>query len=210
MTSFNEVVTTFLLIRHGSTPTVGVSLAGRAPGVHLDANGRNQAQELAVRLGVARIAAVYSSPLERAIETAEPLAERLGQQVQIRADLTEIDFGGWQGMTLRQLEDDKLWFQFNAHRGTVGAPGGEMMLDVQVRMFKQLEYLRQQHANETVAVVSHADVIKAALMLYLNVPLDSHLRLEISPASVSIVELADWGPKVTGINVRFPPVVASL
>jgi len=200
MTSFNEVVTTFLLIRHGSTPTVGISLAGRSPGVHLDANGRNQAQELAVRLADRHIAAVYSSPLERAVETAEPLAKRLGHQVQIRQDLTEIDFGSWQGMTLSELQNDQLWSRFNTNRGTVSAPDGEMMIDVQARMSKQLECLRLDHIGQTIAVVCHADVIKAVLMLYLNMPLDCHLRLEISPASVSVVELAEWGPRVLAVN----------
>jgi probable phosphomutase (TIGR03848 family) len=200
MTSFNEVVTTFLLIRHGSTATVGKSLAGRLPGVPLDAFGRHQAHELAVRLAETPITAIYSSPLERAVRTAEPLAKRFGHQVQIRQSLIEIDFGSWQGMTLDQLKDDALWSRFNTQRGSVGAPEGETMLEVQARVAKQLEDLRQHHRDETVAVFSHADVIKAALMLYINMPLDSHLRLEISPASVSVLELADWGPRIVSVN----------
>jgi probable phosphomutase (TIGR03848 family) len=200
MTSFNEVVTTFLLIRHGSTATVGKSLAGRSAGVPLDAVGRNQAQELAVRLADRPITAIYSSPLERAVQTAEPLAERFGRKLQILDTVTEIDFGVWQGLTLDQLRDDKLWALFNTQRGTVAAPGGELMLEVQARMAKQLEDLRQRHPEETVAVFSHADVIKATLMLYMNMPLDWHLRLEISPASVSVLELAEWGPRIVAVN----------
>ena len=200
MTSFNEVVTTFLLIRHGSTATVGKSLAGRLSGVPLDATGRDQAHELAVRLAETPIRAIYSSPLERAVQTAEPVAKRFGHQVQIRQSLIEIDFGAWQGMTLDQLNEDILWSRFNTHRGSVGAPAGETMLEVQVRMAKQLEDLRQRHDQETIAIFSHADVIKAALMLYMNMPLDCHLRLEISPASVSVLELAEWGPRVVSIN----------
>jgi broad specificity phosphatase PhoE len=103
-------------------------------------------------------------------------------------------------MTLSELANDSIWSRFNTNRGTVSAPGGEMMIDVQARISKQLECLRLDHLGETVAVVSHADVIKAALMLYLNMPLDCHLRLEISPASVSVVELAEWGPRVLAIN----------
>jgi probable phosphomutase (TIGR03848 family) len=200
MTSFNEVVTTFLLIRHGSTATVGKSLAGRLPGVPLDAIGQRQAHELAVRLAERAIAAIYSSPLERAVLTAEPLAKRIGHRVQIRENLIEIDFGSWQGMTLDQLNDDPLWPRFNTMRGSVGAPAGETMLEVQARMAKELDNLRQRHDGETVAVFSHADVIKAALMLYMNMPLDCHSRLEISPASVSILELADWGPRIMSVN----------
>ena len=200
MTSFNEVVTTLLLIRHGSTATVGKSLAGRLPGVPLDACGQNQAHELAVRLAETPITAIYSSPLERAVQTAEPLARRFGHQVQRRQSLIEIDFGSWQGMTLDLLKDDPLWSQFNTMRGSASAPGGESMLEVQARMAKELDHLRQHHGEETIAVFSHADVIKAALMLYMNMPLDCHLRLEISPASVSVLELAGWGPRIVSVN----------
>lgn len=153
-----------------------------------------------MRLSDRPITAIYSSPLDRAVQTAEPLAERLGRKLQILDDITEIDFGVWQGMTLDQLKDDRLWSLFNTHRGTVAAPGGELMLEVQARMAKQLEDLRQRHPEETVAVFSHADVIKATLMLYLNMPLDWHLRLEISPASVSVLELAEWGPRIVAVN----------
>jgi probable phosphoglycerate mutase len=103
-------------------------------------------------------------------------------------------------MTLDELRDDPLWSRFNTQRGSVCAPGGETMLEVQARMAKQLDDLRQHHDGETVAVFSHADVIKAALMLYMTMPLDSHLRLEISPASVSVLELAEWGPRIMSVN----------
>ena len=200
MTSFNEVVTTFLIIRHGSTALVGKALAGRLPGVSLDARGREQAQELAVRLGDREIAAIYSSPLERAIQTAEPLAQRLEQAIAIRENLTEIGFGSWTGKALSELEGGAGWVRFNTQRGWTKAPEGELMLQVQARMAEEFEYIRQRHAGQTVAVFSHADVIKAALMLYLAIPLEHHLRLEISPASVSILELAEWGPRVLAVN----------
>jgi probable phosphomutase (TIGR03848 family) len=193
-------VTTFLLIRHGSTDWVGKALAGRLPGVGLDAAGRNQAQQLANRLGSMPIAAIYSSPLQRAVETGTPLAERLGLPIQVRDAFTEIDFGSWQGMKIADLNDEPHWSRFNTLRGSTNAPGGELMLQVQARMAAELENLRQQHREETVAVFSHADVIKAALMLYLNIPLDCHSRLEISPASVNVLEIADWGPRVLAVN----------
>ena len=200
MTSFNEGVTTFLLIRHGSTDWVGKALAGRLPGVGLDAAGRNQAQELANRLANRRIAAIYSSPLQRAMETAAPLGERLGLRIEVRDAFTEIDFGAWQGMEIANLESDAHWRRFNSLRGSTNAPGGELMLEVQARMATELENLRQHHREEAVAVFSHADVIKAALMLYLDIPLDCHSRLEISPASVNVLEIADWGPRVLAVN----------
>jgi len=200
MTSFNEGVTTFLLVRHGSTDWVGKALAGRLPGVGLDAAGRVQAQEVANRLAGRAIAAIYSSPLQRAVETAEPLAEQFGLPIQTRDAFTEIDFGAWQGKKITDLNDAPEWQRFNALRGSTAAPGGELMLQVQARMANELENLQQQHREETVAVFSHADVIKAALMLYLAMPLDFHSRLEISPASVSVLEIADWGPRVLAVN----------
>jgi broad specificity phosphatase PhoE len=200
MTSFNEVVTTFLLIRHGSTELVGKALAGRLPAVLLDAAGRNQAQELAVRLQNRGITAIYSSPLERSLETADPLAKLLGLTVAVRERLNEIDFGEWQGKTLAQLEGNGDWFRFNVLRSCTSAPHGESMLQVQARMALELEELRAGHLGETVAVFSHADVIKAVLMLYLAIPLDNHLRLEISPGSVSTLELSDQAPRILAMN----------
>jgi len=200
MTSFNEVVTTFLLIRHGSTELVGKALAGRMPGVSLDATGRNQAQEVAERLADREITAIYSSPLERAVQTAEPLSKRLRLAIRIREELTEIDFGSWQGKTLAELEPDAEWGRFNSQRSWVGSPDGELMLQTQARMASVLDTLRRQHTGETIAIFCHADVIKAALLLYLGAPLDSHMRLEISPASVSVLQLAEWGPRIVSVN----------
>lgn len=193
-------MTTFLLIRHGSTELVGKALAGRLPAVSLDANGHNQAQELARKLGDMKITAVYSSPLLRAVETAEPLAARVGTQLQIREALTEIDFGSWQGKTLAQLEGNEHWNRFNTLRSATCAPDGEMMLEVQARVARELTALSEIHPDQTIAVFSHADVIKAILMLYMGIPLDFHLRLEISPASVSVLELGNWGARVVAMN----------
>jgi broad specificity phosphatase PhoE len=194
------MVTTFLLIRHGSTELVGKALAGRLPGVFLDATGRLQAQALAKRLESRSIAAVYSSPLERAVETAEPLARLVQKQIRIREGFTEIGFGEWSGKTLPDLQNDPEWSRFNTQRGHVPARGGELMLEAQARMARELETLRRIHPEDTLAIFSHADMIKAALLLYLGSPLDHHLRLDISPASVSVLELAEWGPRVVSIN----------
>ena len=200
MTSFNERVTTFLLIRHGFLEFVCFFLAVRLPIVSLDATGRNQAHQLVDRLANKQITTIYSSPLERAVQTAEPLAARLGHNIQLRERLIEIDFGEWQGKTLIELQEDARWKEFNTHRSYTSAPSGEQMLQIQTRMAKELEHLKDAHPNETVAVFSHGDVIRAALMLYLAMPLDLHHRLEISPASVSVLELADWGPRVLTVN----------
>ena len=154
-----------------------------------------------MRLADTPITAIYSSPSGAGGRDGGAAGGASSDiPVQIREGLTEIDFGAWQGKTLDELEDDDVWADSMRIRGSTRAPGGELMLEVQARMAKNSNDLRQLHPNETVAVFSHADVIKAALMLYLGVPLDSHLRLEISPASVSVLELAEWGPRVVSVN----------
>lgn len=120
--------------------------------------------------------------------------------VVIREAFTEIDFGEWQGKTLADLDRDSLWQRFNAFRSAIRAPKGELMLQVQARVGNELAELQDRHKDETVAVFSHADVIKAAIMLFLAIPLDFHGRLEISPASASVLELAEWGPRVVSVN----------
>jgi probable phosphomutase (TIGR03848 family) len=194
-----DLVTVFL-IRHGTTARVGKGLTGWLPGHSLDENGRKQADELASRLANAPFTAIYSSPLERACETAAPLARRLGLEVRIREEFGEVRFGDWQGKDFIEIERDPRWSPFNSYRSFTRAPGGEMMLQTQARMVRGLLDLVEAHANETVAVFSHADAIKSALMHFLGIPLDFHIRLEILPASVSVIEFFPELPLVKVVN----------
>lgn len=193
-------MTTFLLIRHGHTDWIGRAIAGHTPGVGLSATGRDQAEALVQRLLHISIDALYSSPLQRTTETAQPLGLARGLTVEARPRLIEVDFGEWTGMTMADLDKDPRWNKFNTLRSVCRAPGGDLMLDVQSRMVDEMERLRLDHEGQTVAVVSHQDSIKAALAHYLGIPLDLFHRFEIGPASVSIVQLADWGPRVLTIN----------
>jgi probable phosphoglycerate mutase len=143
---------------------------------------------------------VYSSPLQRTLETAEPVARIFGLSVQPRPRLIEVDFGEWTGMTMADLDGDPLWRRFNAVRSSTRAPGGDLMLEVQSRMVDELEELRVRHDRQTIAVVTHQDAIKAALTHYMGIPLDLFHRLEIGPASVSMMQLADWGPRILAVN----------
>jgi probable phosphoglycerate mutase len=194
---------TVLLIRHGTTAHVGKGLTGWLPGYSLDENGRKQADDLASRLSAAPLTAVYSSPLERAAETARPLARRLGLDVRIREDFGEVRFGEWQGKDFSEIERDSRWRPFNTYRSFTRAPEGEMMLETQARMIRGLLSLVERHSNETVAVFSHADAIKSALMHFLGIPLDFHTRLEILPASVSVVDLFSELPLVRVVNSTY-------
>jgi probable phosphomutase (TIGR03848 family) len=191
---------TFYLIRHGAHDLLGRAMAGRMPGVHLNAAGQRQAERLAERLGEAPLRAIYSSPLERARETAAPLAARLGLPVQLSEALGEIDFGEWTGRTFDELRDIPRWHQFNAYRSGTRIPNGELMLEAQARIVGEMERLREQYPHDHLALVGHADVLKAAVAYYLGVPLDLFPRIEISPGSVSVAALSDYGPQIVRLN----------
>jgi probable phosphomutase (TIGR03848 family) len=193
-------MTTLALIRHASHGLVGRAIVGRAPRVPLSAEGLRQADALAERLEASSIQALYSSPLERACATAAPIAARLGVEVQIADELNEIDYGAWTNRTLAELHELEEWRRFNLFRSGSRIPGGETMIEVQERMLRLVERVCSAHPDRAIALISHGDVIKATLAYYLGVPLDLFQRIEISPASVSIVRIERYGPEVLLIN----------
>jgi probable phosphomutase (TIGR03848 family) len=193
-------LTTVLLIRHALTDDTDRRLSSRRPGLHLNDVGKRQAESLAQRLSVVPLAAIYASPLERTVETAEPLAAMQGLSIELRDTLTEVDFGEWTGAWMEELEQRPEWREHKLHRSSSRPPGGETMLEVQGRVVAELERIEARHPHETVAVVSHGDVIRAALLHCLSMPVDLHARLEVSPASVSILVLADEGPRLRRLN----------
>lgn len=193
-------MTRFLLIRHATTDSVGKRLSGRTPGVSLNEEGRTQAQNLADRLASLPINAVYSSPLERAVQTAEPISRAKGLETIICEDVLEMDFGQWTNCSFKELENDPVFQRFNTFRSNTRIPGGELMLEAQARIVRGLEKLGAQHPNQTVAVVSHADLIKAAVAYYAGIHLDMFQRLEISAASVSVLEIYDETARLLLIN----------
>jgi probable phosphomutase (TIGR03848 family) len=195
-------MTTFLLIRHAQTALVSTALAGWMEGVHLNEEGRAQAGQLARQLADAPVAAVYSSPLERAKETATPLAARFGLEVQSLNEIGELNFGDWTGRRFDELENHPLWHRFNALRSLARIPAGEMMIEAQARVVAALERLRLAHGGETVAIISHGDIIKAAVAHFLGVPLDLFHRIEISPASTSVVAVDASAVRVLMVNHR--------
>ncbi|MFL5517039.1 MAG: histidine phosphatase family protein [Gemmatimonadales bacterium] len=191
---------TVLLIRHATCDHVGERIAGRAPGVHLNARGRAEAEALARALPPGRVGAIYSGPLERAVETAETLARRLGLTVRAAPGLDELDFGEWTGRTLASLDGEPRWQAFNRARSTTRIPGGELMQEAADRAAVELDRLERTHPGARVAAVSHGDVIRALLLRCLAMPLDAVHRLEVAPASVSVVEWSAGGGKVSVVN----------
>jgi broad specificity phosphatase PhoE len=198
------VTTTFLLVRHATHAQVGTTLCGRQPGWRLSDTGRAQADALAERLsaqGLAlRVAAVRSSPVERALETAEPIAERLGAPLEVSEALAEVDFGEWTGRSFADLQREPRWHVWNSDRETGRPPEGECMKDVQARILSEIEGLRGIHREKTIVLVSHGDVIKAALIHHLGLALNAYSRFDIDPASVSTLVVGDWGAKVLRLN----------
>jgi probable phosphoglycerate mutase len=190
----------FFLIRHGMTDMVPKTAAGRMKGVHLNSTGREQVSQLTERLSGVSLDRLCSSPLERTLETAEPIAGRLGLDVQILEGLTEIDCGAWTGRDFEDLKSDPLWHSFNNFRSITRIPRGELILNVQSRMVAELEELREELPHGNIGIVSHGDPIKAAICYYSGLPLDFMLRLEISPASVSILQVSPYGPRILCIN----------
>jgi broad specificity phosphatase PhoE len=195
-------MTTFLLIRHAHCDPVGHAIAGRSPGVHLSARGKTEADELGTRLASLPISGVYSSPLERALETADPVAQRQSLGVESRPGLVEIDFGDWTGKTLAELDRLIEWKAFNRFRSGARIPGGESMTEVLARALAELDQLRRAHAgaHDLVAVVSHGDVLRAVIAHFLGVPTDLSHRIELSPASVSVLALDGPGPRLLLLN----------
>jgi probable phosphomutase (TIGR03848 family) len=183
-------MTTILLIRHAETDALGKTITGWLPGAHLNRVGVTKAERLAARLKAVPITAVYSSPLERATETARPLAERLGLAIIERRAFGEIHFGDWTGRTIEALDADPEWRRFNSFRSSTRAPGGEMMLEAQLRVVAELTELSREHPNQTIAVVSHGDIIRAAVAHYAGIPLDLFQRFEIWPASLTELRLS--------------------
>lgn len=194
------------LVRHALCDGVGSILRGRAPGVSLNDEGREQAAWLADRLRDERLHAIYSSPLERARETAEAIAVPHRLPVCIEPGLNEVDFGEWTGRTVSDLEQHPRWRAFNERRGATRVPGGELMLEVQMRMITAIDSLRERHPWGTVLAVSHGDVIKAALAHYLRISLDHILCFEIDPASVSTLEVGRTGTRVIRLNDSASPL----
>ena len=170
------------------------------PGVTLGAMGHDQARRLAERFANETIAAVRTSPLERARETAAPIAARKGLRVEFCDGLSEIDFGQWTGRTFEDLARDPRWNGWNMARAVSRPPGGEAMLQAQGRIVEAMEELRRTYPDRAVVLVSHSDVIKAALLYHLGLPIDAYRRFDVDPASVSTLVVGDWGSRLLRLN----------
>ena len=193
-------MTTLLLVRHGHTDAAGKRLTGRAPGVHLNELGRRQAQRLVERLDGVRIDTIVSSPLERCRETAAPLAKARGHAVDVGRAFIEVGYGEWTGRSISQLRRTKLWRRVMFAPSNVRFPGGESLLEVQVRAVDASFDIAARHARGTVLVVSHADVIRLLVAHLAGMHADHLQRLSIDTASITAVSISDGFPRLLTVN----------
>lgn len=196
-------MTLVYLVRHGHNQYVEKGkLAGRLPGVHLSERGRAQADKLGQLLAEARLKAVYASPLDRAMETAQPIAAAAGLSVTPTDGLLEMDCGTWENKTLKALHRRKLWPIVQTAPSRARFPEGESFLEAQARIVAELEKLRHRHHQKkaVIACVFHSDPIKLAIAHYLGLPIDMFQRIVVEPASISILALGSKHVRLLRLN----------
>ncbi len=195
-------MTQILLIRHAVNDFVKTGkLAGWTPGVHLNEEGQAQAQALGKRLADKPIDYLYASPLERTMETAEAIRQHHPHlTIQQTIELGEVRYGDWEGMEINKLTGRKMWQVVQQYPSRAEFPNGETMRGVQTRAVNAVEALVAAHPRETVAVVTHADIIKMVLAHFLGMHLDEFQRIVITPASISMLSLGFGRPYVGTMN----------
>ncbi len=193
---------TFLLIRHGETDYNKKScLPGRLPEVHLNKTGQRQAQLVAEKLASLPLRSIYSSPLERTLETAQPLGAAVKLEIIPSPDLLETDVGDWQGESVKKLRRMKIWRSMLQNPALFRFPGGESILECQQRMVSFLEALRAQaQPHDLIACISHADPIKLLVAFYLGLPLDHFQRLTVDPGSITVLHVGETSARLIALN----------
>jgi probable phosphoglycerate mutase len=192
-----------ILARHGETDVIGKRLTGRITGIHLNARGREQAQAIADKLDGRKIGAIFSSPLERAMETARPLSEASGIPISPHSGLIETNYGAWQGRPYKQLKKLKLWETIHTTPSLVTFPAGESFVAAQQRIVASLEEVASAMGKDDAAICfSHCDPIRLAVSYFLNMDLDDFQRLSIDPGSLTMLTLSDGKPHLGPINYQ--------
>jgi probable phosphomutase (TIGR03848 family) len=192
--------TTLVLVRHAVTAQTGPLLSGRAPGIDLSEAGVKQAENVGERLAVLPVRAVYASPIERTQQTAAHIASHHGLEVRTLPGVIEADYGEWTGGKISDLAKTDLWKVVQVAPSRARFPGGESISEMQSRMVTALEQVIADHPGELIVVVSHADPIKAAIAHFSGVHLDLFQRVMVSPASVTVFELGQFGAALVKCN----------
>lgn len=174
-----------LLIRHAETDLSGSRLCGRLAGIHLNDRGRAQSAALCTRLAHLAIGAVYSSPLERALETAAPIAAARRLDVVIDECLNEIDFGAWTGLTFSALQRRAAWRRYNTARAGARVPGGESPAESQRRIVMAIDAIAARHPRELVVAVTHAELIRYARLFAERRSVDYWNAIDVQTGSIT-------------------------
>ncbi|WP_152189554.1 histidine phosphatase family protein [Georgenia satyanarayanai] len=199
---------TVILVRHArSTANTAGLLAGRTPGVELDETGREQAARTGARLAAVPLVAVVSSPLERCRQTAQAVLDHQTAALRVEEDLTECDYGDWQGGALAELAKEDLWSVVQRQPSAVVFPGGESLVAMHARAVRAIRRVdaavEAEHGPAAVwAAVTHGDLVKAVLADALGLHLDLFQRLHADPASASIVRYTPTQPHVLAVNTH--------
>ena len=189
-----------LLVRHAAHSHLGNLLSGRGGDVPLSSQGRDQARQLAARLSTETIDELHASPVLRAQETARQIAAPRDLPLVTADALDEVDFGNWSGKSFDELETDPAWRYWNEQRDMARAPGGESMKEVQQRVIGHIREVARRCAGQLIVMVTHCDVIRAAIAAILGLSLDRILRFDVDAASVSRILAGEWGEKVISLN----------
>jgi probable phosphomutase (TIGR03848 family) len=196
-------VTIFYLVRHGVTSHTGHRLSGRLPDIHLSDAGRSEAEVAASSLAKVRLKSIYSSPMDRCIETARIIADKHGLPARTRKDLAEVEYGTWTNRSLKAVARTKLWSSVQKWPSGTRFPEGESFVEIQSRGVAVLEDLRIRHPKDRICVVSHGDVIRLVMAHYMGIHLDLFQRILVTPSSISVLSVTDSGPLVLTLNA--PP-----
>jgi len=192
-------MTTFYLVRHGDTG-VRNRIIGRMPEIHLSERGRAQAAHLPERFESIPIDAIYSSPLERAVETAKPIASARNLPIRLSDDILEIDYGRWTGKSFDELSEDPEWHLFNSSRSSSQIPGGENIFQVQSRFTGCIKRILHEQSAGSIVLVSHQDPIRAAVMAYVGLHADMFDRFDIGNASVTVIRFIGGSVRLLLLN----------
>ena len=198
-------MTTFYFVRHGVTAHTGHKLTGWMEGVPLTDEGRAQAERVAASLSEVDFEAIYSSPIDRTRETAEIVARPHGLKVRTSTGIGEVGYGAWTGRSLKVLARTRIWATLQRWPSSVRFPEGDTLREVQVRVVEELERLREEHPKGNVCLVSHADTIKLALAHYMGIHIDLFQRILVAPGSVSVLNIAAYGPQIVSLNALPAP-----
>ena len=198
-------MTTILLIRHGDNESLSKYLPGHLAGIHLNEAGKTQALLVAESLKDAQITSIISSPLERAVETATPLAEKLNLNVGIENGFIEMNTGLWTGKNFTEIKEDPIWMKLREDPENHTFPEGETFADAQVRVWNALKTTIDSHDdNAIVAIFSHSDCIKLLLAKAMDTPMKRYYSFSVDPASLSILIFKKNRIYLDGLNLKLP------